>query len=102
MRSIASNARRTSSTVAASSFESGLKSRMKLRLSAICPGVDMPLSTIITFGSDATKRIAHCAGEAVASAERKISATAGGSAASVPPFTGSITTTGTSCATATS
>ena len=55
---------------------------------------DMPLSTIITFGSDAAKRTAHEANDASGFARCRISFTGWGGFANLPPFTGSITMTG--------
>ena len=62
--------------------------------SATISGVFMPESTAITFGSDPAKRKAHEAMDAPGSVSRSTSATASGSFTSVPPFTGSMMTTG--------
>ena len=50
---------RTSSTTAFSSADSGSKDLNVARLSAICSGLDMPESTVITPGRDAAKRSAQ-------------------------------------------
>ena len=54
----------------------------------------MPESTTMTFSCVAAKRIAHEGTDMSGSAALKSSVTASGTFASVPPFTGSMTTTG--------
>jgi hypothetical protein len=63
---------------------------------------DIPDSTVMTPSSDAAKRIAHEASDMSGAAPRRISDTFCGGAASIPPLTGSMMTTGLLCLRATS
>ena len=62
----------------------------------------MPESTICTFGRLAAKRMAQDGTDISGANDLNISATVSGTAASVPPLTGSMTNTGTPCFSATS
>ena len=91
------NAARVSRAASITSYSAGVSgtpSRMMAAFSATISGVFMPESTAITFGSEPVKRSAQEASGAPGSAARRISATESGSFTSVPPFTGSMMTTG--------
>ena len=89
-----SKAARAASITSYSAGVSGTPPRMMAAFSATISGVFMPESTAITFGSEPAKRSAQEASGAPGSAARRISATESGSFTSVPPFTGSMMTTG--------
>ena len=76
---------------------SGTKSCMKDVLSSICARLLMPESTISTLGSEAQKRTAQEAMDASGSIPCRIFRAAGGTSASVPPLTPSMTITGLPC-----
>ena len=64
--------------------------------------LDIPDSTVMTPSREAAKRMAQEAGEASGSASRMRALTSLGGSASLPPFTGSMTTIGLLCLRATS